>query len=429
MNKYVKGYESFRDGDQVNEEFFGKLMGLLKKGMSNLYTKMKQQVAAVEGGKEVEQIYQKYLAQIQTQFAKYPDLELNINTTEDEMTAKTAAPNQQAPAVDQTAAKRKIDAFKKIKAALDATVKKTKETAIAEMNRVLQKYGGAAENPKLGIIINTKKDQFELDYINAQLNYLENIGDKTMVAALNRQATELAKKVEGDMKDIDKAVPMELEVGNKVIYLTADSINFMKDKDTWNKLSEDEKKKPEEGRAKDLVAIGEITKIEGDKYMVKGKDGREIELLFAQIVGKPEAAEGGEGAYKKGDNVIYKRDAFKNGGQEKWDAVPEEERGNPDSEKVKELIDAEQIGVKVIDEVEGDKITFKGEDGKSIEKTAGDILAKISEEEVKKDEEEDDKVLDEIKADPEKRKKVANYATWLKTARPEDVEAVEDLMK
>jgi hypothetical protein len=354
---------------------------------------------------------------------------MNINTTEDEMTAKTATPNQQAPTVDQAASKRKLDAFKKVKTQLDAVVKKTKETAIAEMNRVLQKYGGAAQNPKLGIIINAKKDQFELDYVNAQLNYLENIGDKTMVTALNKQAQDLSKKVEGDMANIDKAVPMEIKEGDKVIYLTADSANYLKDKQEWEKLSDEEKKNPEEGRAKDLVAIGEIIKIEGDKYTIKDKDGKEIVLLFAQIVGKPGEGEGGEGEYKAGENVIYKRDAFKNGGQEKWDAIPEEERANPDSEKVKELIDAEQIGVKAIDAVEGDKITFKGEDGKEIEKTAGDILAKISEEDVKEDEDEENKVLDEIKADPAKRKKIVSYANFLKNADEAEVKKIEDLMK
>jgi hypothetical protein len=425
MKKYVKGYDSFRDGEAMNEEFLGKLMGALKKGLGNLYNKMKQQVAAVEGGKEVEQIYQKYLAQLQTQFAKYPDLELNINATEDEMTAKTAAPNQQAPTVDQAASKRKLDAFKKVKAQLDAVVKKTKDTAIAEMNRVLQKYGGAVQNPKLGIIINAKKDQFELDYVNAQLNYLENIGDKSMVATLNKQAQDLSKKVEGDMANIDKAVPMELKEGDKVIYIIDP-----KKKPEWDKLTDDEKKKPAEGKAASLVGIGDLMKIDGDKYTVKDKDGKEIEKAGADILGKPEATEdGGAIEYKAGENVIYKRDKFGNGGQEKWDAIPEEERANPDSEKVKELIDAEQIGIKAIDSVEGDKITFKAEDGTEIEKTLGDILAKIGAEEIKQDEDEDNKVLDEIKADPEKRKKVANYATWLKTADEAKVKELDDLMK
>ncbi len=69
---------------------------------------------------------------------------------------------------------------------------------------------------------------------------------------------------------------------------------------------------------------------------------------------------GGEGGdYKAGDSVMYKRDKWeKNKAQEVWDKLTDDEKKKPEEGKLKELIDNESIGIKVVKAVEGDDIRF-----------------------------------------------------------------------
>jgi hypothetical protein len=82
--------------------------------------------------------------------------------------------------------------------------------------------------------------------------------------------------------------------------------------------------------------------------------------------------------------------------------------------------------MKAIDDKNSDEsITFE-HDGKEFKAGYNRIVGFPN---VAEEAEEAKKNLAEIEDDPEKMKWVANYAKFLKDARPEDIEALNDLMK
>ena len=113
-----------------------------------------------------------------------------------------------------------------------------------------------------------------------------------------------------------------------------------------------------------------------------------------------------EGGYKVGDNVVYKREKFD---QAKWDALTDDDKKKPNEGKMKEL-QAEEIGIKKISKIEGDKVSFEGAD---FTKTMADILMKT--EEVKAEGQEDlVKKLGELKTKkPDDIKKVGTFVDFI----------------
>ena len=109
--------------------------------------------------------------------------------------------------------------------------------------------------------------------------------------------------------------------------------------------------------------------------------------------------------YKVGDTVVYKREKFV---QEEWDKITDDEKKKPNEGKMKEL-QAEQIGIKKISKIEGDKISFEGAD---FTKTMADLLMKS---EVEAEGQEDlVKKLGELKTkSPENIKKVGSYVDFI----------------
>ena len=109
--------------------------------------------------------------------------------------------------------------------------------------------------------------------------------------------------------------------------------------------------------------------------------------------------------YKVGDTVVYKREKFI---QEEWDKVTDDEKKKTNEGKMKEL-QVEQIGIKKISKIEGDKISFEGAD---FTKTMGDLLMKS---EVEAEGQEDlTKKLGELKTKkPEDIKKVGTYVDFI----------------
>jgi hypothetical protein len=113
-----------------------------------------------------------------------------------------------------------------------------------------------------------------------------------------------------------------------------------------------------------------------------------------------------EEGYKVGDNVVYKREKFD---QAKWDALTDDDKKKPNEGKMKEL-QAEEIGIKKISKIEGDKVSFEGAD---FTKTMADILMKT--EEVKAEGQEDlVKKLGDLKTkNPENIKKVGTFVDFI----------------
>lgn len=260
--KYIKTYESFGDTELVNEEILG-----LGKFLGNLFKKAKERLNKTKGGKEVEVIYQKYLKMINDALAK--QAKINI-------TVMAEAPEAEAPntPVNPEAAKLAVETLKKQKSLMDQIVKKTKETALKEMDAVLTKMGGSSKNPQLAMIVQSKKDQFDLDFMNAQINYLEQQGDKTYSAELAKSRDAIMKKVEDDFKDFDTAKPVE--------YKTGDSVKYKKQDGTENEA--------------------EIIEIKGEDVKLKTEKSPEgFEVKLNQLSGKVEGekAEGQEELVKK----------------------------------------------------------------------------------------------------------------------------------
>jgi hypothetical protein len=288
--KYIKKYESFKkqNSEPVNEEFLGKLIG----GIKNLFKKAQERVNKTKGGKEVEAIYQKYLTMITTELAKTAQIDLNVAAASKGDLPAGTAPGA-APTTNDANVKLAVDTLKKKKTVMDQIVQRIKATALKEMDAVLTKFGGAAANPQLKIIIDTKKDQFEMDYLNAQIAYLDKAGDKTMIAAVTKQRDEISKKIEGEFKEFDTAKAVEYAVGDEVIYLLKD-----KKPEEYDKT-----KKPED--QKTIVGVHKIAELDGDEFTLEDEKGEPtIKKTGKEIMGKVEAGESAA-EYKVEDVVMY----------------------------------------------------------------------------------------------------------------------------
>jgi len=143
---------------------------------------------------------------------------------------------------------------------------------------------------------------------------------------------------------------------------------------------------------------------------------KNLEVLKITLGNAPE-----EG-YKVGDNVVYKREKFD---QAKWDALTDDDKKKPNEGKMKEL-QAEEIGIKKISKIEGDKISFEGAD---FTKTMADILMKT--EEVKAEGQEDlVKKLGELKTKkPDDIKKVGSFVDFISDeANKDKVAEIDKIM-
>lgn len=423
--KYIKRYESFKaePSDSVNEEFLGKLIG----GIKNLFKKGQERINKTKGGKEIEVIFQKYLKMIHDQLQKAAQIDLNIAAAAkgeaDEKAAKVNAaitggtpakpgeePKKESVSfsgekvfeADDANAKLAADTLKKKRAIMDQIVAKLKDQATKEMDAVLKKFGGAGENPQLNAILQAKKDEFDMAYLNAQISYLDAAGDKTMVAEIAKKRDAVAKGMEAKLKDFDKLKPVEYAEGDEVIYLLK------------GKKPEEYKKDKKPEDQKGVVGVHKIVKIDGDNYTLEDEDGKPtIVKTGAELMGKAEGGAQGEGEYKDGDTVIY---LLKDKKKEEWEALSDEEKANPGEGKAAEI-----VGVKAIEKIDGDKVTFLDKDGKpTIVKTMAEIVGKG---EAPKAEGQEDlvKKLGELKTKkPEEIKKVASYVDFISDEKNKD---------
>ena len=386
--KYVRTFESFRNNknskvEPVNEEIFG----AIGRFFSNMFKKAKEMINKTKGGAEIEQIYYNYLKLIDEQFAKQANVKLNLlsiakgaSKKNESMIfeAEEAVESETETAEDGTEeaggadAKMTPDTLKQKNDLLVQIINKMKTTALSEMDGVLKKYGGAAKNPQLAVIIQTRKDQFDLDFMNAKISFLEKAGDKTMVSEITKQRDAVAKKIENSLKKVENVKPVEYKEGDQAYFLKKD-----KTKEEWDKLTDDEKKKPEEGKAAELVELLTISKVDGDKFSVKDSEGKEVEKTSDSLIKKKENTESDkEGVeYKEGDTVIFKRGDYKdNDGDKRWSELKDEDKKNPESDGIKKMIEDGLISIKKVEKVDGDLFTFKDKEGNDKKKNKSEIL-------------------------------------------------------
>ena len=290
--KYIKGYKSYnKDLNRINEEIFGSIGKLF----GGFFKKVAQNIRKTKGGNEIEEIYKKYLNLINDTLKKKADLDLNIMSADQAVTIKESLIREQdedlEAKADSTNAKMSVSTLKAKKSILDQVLSKYKEMAMAEMTDVLKKYGGAGKNPDLEVIIRCKKDQFDLDFLNAQINYLEVSGDKTMVAEIKSKRDKIAKGIETVYKEFGKKGIVEYKVGDTVTYLLKGKV----------KSEIDPSKDLEDQR--DIVGVNKISKIEGDVYKLTDREGKEtITKSLEEILGKAKKKE-----YKRGDKIKYSK--------------------------------------------------------------------------------------------------------------------------
>ena len=228
MKNYIKTFESFRNEEPVNEEF----LGAIGKWLGNMFKKAQENIRKTEGGNEIEVIYKKYLGMINDSFQKQANVNLNLGVAIEGDKAKEAKAKEDKSGESKPVAKvegdveaqtenlkinestpyseedvkMSSDTLKEKKAVMDQIVEKMKTIALKEMDNVLKKHGGSSKNPKLQIIIDVKKSQFDLDYMNAKISYLEAAGDENMKKIVEKERDNVAKIIAGEWKKFDKPV-------------------------------------------------------------------------------------------------------------------------------------------------------------------------------------------------------------------------------
>jgi len=426
-NKYIKTFETFKSSkntEPVNEE----LLGAIGKAVGAIFKKGKELINKAKGGKEVEAIYQKYLKMVQDQFASQAKVTLNIMASEKGaakpiMNAANVIPKKESVDFENSDklfeadanTKLAVDTLKQKKATMDQILQKMKTMALKEMDAILKKYGGAAKNPKLDLLIQSKKDEFDLAYLNAQINYLEQAGDTTMVAGIKKERDGIATKIDKELAQADTAVAVDYKEGDEVIYL-------LKGK---TKENYDPKKKPED--QKDVVGVHKISKIEGDKYtLLDDEEKPTIIKTGAEIVGKSEV-EPGEEANPGDVFATYDvKEAKELVGKDIYYMRDEYDPKAPN----KDLIGKGKVTA--FDETKG--LSIESEGGEKFDKPVDKLLSKVEAEKMLGVESEADAAkqaaeeLAKIKDDPEKMKKVSSYAQFLQKGKEEDVNTIKDMI-
>jgi len=234
---------------------------------------------------------------------------------------------------------------------------------------------------------------------------LKNFGKETPTLDIVKYYLETIRN--RAIKDYKYAKGPDLKVGKPVVInpkdinFTVADLNHLPDLKKILSPQKDEV-------AKRKVTYEWVTKtflVRLDKYLSEIKN--EDVDKYIESVGKEVPEAGPEGGYKAGDSVMYKRDNWeKNKAQDIWDKLTDDEKKKPNEGKLKELIDNESIGIKVIKTVEKDFVRFTDVDWvKDNEEILGKVEAKV--------EGQDDLVttLKDVKTkNPEAIKKLDNIA-------------------
>jgi hypothetical protein len=408
--KYIKNFESFKNSkteEPINEE----ILGAIGRAIGGLFKKGKELINKAKGGKEVEAIYQKYLKLIQDQFASQAKVNLNILATKESIQSDTTDKIFEADVNSKLA----VDTLKQKKVEMDQIVQKMKAMALKEMDNILKKYGGATKNPQLDLIIQSKKDEFDLAYLNAKISYLEQAGDTTMVAGIKSERNNIATKIQQELDKASKVVPVDYKVGDLVIYL-------LKDKE---QKDYDPKKKPED--QKNIVGVHKIDKIEGDKFTLLDDDGKEIIKMGAELIGKSENNTNGatkKSDFKVGDDVIY---LLKGKSMVEYNELTDEEKAKPTEGRSADL-----VGVHKIEKIEGDKVTMFDKNGDEFTKKLSEIISKTDVPVAPKADGQEElvKKLGDLKTKkPEDIKKVSSYVDFINNdANKDKVEEIEKII-
>ena len=451
MGKIIKNYENFKNVETTNEELLG--LDKLVTGIKNLWKKGQDKIKNIKGGKEIEDIYQKYLTILQKEISNKAKITLNLAAVSKGDTAVNTNPLAAAALTPQITTPKKESVSNKIileageQQPVDPKVSvntlKTQQALIkqiidaniikmnAEFNRIVDKY---KKDPQilanLNSLIDIKKQDIKLAMMNAEMSYLQPFVDqvpeaKTMFTKLEQDSkkmtTEVTKKI--DELGTLKSTGMNYDSINKIY--TSDNkkvIFLLPGKDM--KLYDSKKKLSEQS---EIVGVGEIKALNNqnnDTSVTVNYEDKDIKMGYGKIIGQaPEenaqtTGEGNTELFKSygvdkpedlvGKEVYYKRDGFD-------DNAPS----------------ADLVGKNEVTAFDKEKgLTIKGKDDKTFEKGIEQLLSmeegdkltgNKSEEEPKKPEE----VLAEL--DDDTKKNVLSYADFIKN--PANKEKADRIQK
>lgn len=318
----MKRYNEFINNDeQLNEGIFG----FLKK----MWSKAAAHIRKVQGGKEVQEIFDKYLGIITAEFKKKANVTLQLggeekatgkpvgesiilkyeqfineevgqDTNEGEGEGDVKLSDEQKAKVEKSGEKDKQMSAKTLQEkekTLEQILTTYQDKALKEMERVLAKKGGAEKNPKLRIIIDNFKDDFRLKFLEAKVKFLENSGDKQAINKVAAERDKLAKKLEASWNTLDKEggrTEGDYKIGNRYRYNTEKGQKNIEivgpgDKEGMIKAKylnkQDGKIEPQDFRITNIDNKDEEL-ISGDTYGYRSKEG--TGKLIDVIIGKPE---------------------------------------------------------------------------------------------------------------------------------------------
>lgn len=313
--KYLKSYQKFKDSKPVNEEIIGGLVNLLK-GM---------------WGKATEEIKK-----------------IGKNPSTDDLEKW----------IDQNPLNPKDDSYL-FKAVVDEFNKKTEaneQDCLDFIKNILDPQTGCLGKQGLQTLYDNLLKAFgkDLPTLDIIKFYLETIRNRAI-------------------KDYKYAGGPDLKVGTDAKVDDKKIINDMKDTTHLPEYKKAIAAAAEDNKKRKQIALDWLNKTlvpRLDKYLSEIKD-EDVEKYLKSI--NKEMPTGG-GDFKEGDAVFYKRDNWeKNKGEEEWSKLTDDDKKKPTEGKIKDMIDKETIGIKVVDKISGDEVSFK--DAK-FKKNKEDVLGK-----------------------------------------------------
>jgi len=280
--RYIKKYESFKEGDSTNEEFLGALYnaakGALKNFLANIAAPFKTLKDDFKKGMDKEKVKKTMIEKMDILLKAATD---GINKAEDE----AALTNM------------RLDFGKQIDdqiAEFDKEVKTVKESNSINEGKIQDALIDA--RVAFGMIKKKaaeikadfdKKYAAAADLATKKAVVVSEI--KTIVDDFKKTITnnEIFKKAEEEYRKANQiaATPAtDYKVGEELIYLRKDQ-----QKTAWDALKDEQKKAPTTDEvAKKIVNVKAVDKIEGDKFTFTGKDGKQIVKNATEIIGKLE---------------------------------------------------------------------------------------------------------------------------------------------
>ena len=281
-NKYVRSFESFRQNIKngaINEELFG-IGGALKELFGKIWAK---------GVEEIKKI------------------------------GKNPSPEQLEEWIDKNPLNPQDDTYL-LKGVMDAFIKKpeaNEQDCLDLIKNILDPQVGSLGKQGMqslydGLLKSFGKETPTIDIIKF---YMETIRNRAIKDYKYAGGPDL--KVGTDAKVDEKKIVIDMK----------DTTHLPEFKKAILVAQQDNKKRKQ--IAIDWVNKTLITRL--DKYLSEIKD--EAVDAYLKSVGK-EAPEGGEGGYKVGDSVMYKRDNWeKNKAQDVWDKLTDDEKKKPEDGK------------------------------------------------------------------------------------------------